>query len=67
MSNDYITYRFVLFIATADQGPEEDVGVEAGVGADVLLVPPVLLVHLERLPPLVGVIAAHVWPVPEIE
>ena len=59
-------YRFVLLVATADQGPKEDVGVEAGVGAEVLLISPVLLVHLERLLPLGCIICTNVFPMPEL-
>ena len=61
-----ITYRFVLFITTTDQWPKKDIGVQAGVRADVLLVPSVLLVYLECLCPLVCVITTNILPMSDI-
>ena len=60
-------YRFILLIATCDEGTKEDVCAQARVGTDVLLVPPVFLVNGEGPLPFVGIITTNIWPVTEVE
>ena len=56
------TYTFFGTVFTAHEGSEVDIGEEAAVGTDVLLVPPVLLVQRERPLPHFGIGIAYCRP-----
>ena len=45
----FATYCFILLIAPSNKGTKEHISTQAGIGTDILLVPPVLLVYGECL------------------